>query len=99
MMHLLLFVLALSAAPAPQVPPATAPDASQATAGTQAAATPAPDAEDSEDRVVCRRERIVGSNRPQRTCMTRRQWQAAADATKENLRDLRPNTEELSSGR
>jgi pyruvate/2-oxoglutarate dehydrogenase complex dihydrolipoamide acyltransferase (E2) component len=69
-MHFLFFALALSVQQAPQTPPtgSSAPEAPAAAA----AQTPAP-AEDSEDRIVCRREHVVGSNRRQQVCMTVRQ--------------------------
>lgn len=38
------------------------------------------------DRVVCRRERVLGSNRPQRVCMTRRERAELRDAAR-NLHD------------
>ncbi len=33
---------------------------------------------------VCRREHVVGSNRPQRVCMTRREW----EEVRQNSRDM-----------
>lgn len=69
-MHFLLFALALSVQQAPQTPTAqsSAPEAPNA-AAAQTEAT----AEDPEERVVCRREHVVGSNRRQQVCMTVRQ--------------------------
>ncbi len=40
---------------------------------------------DDPERVICRRERVVGSNRPQRTCMTARQWEESREAAREAL--------------
>ena len=37
--------------------------------------------------VVCRREHVVGSNRPQRICQTRREWDHLRDQAQEALRD------------
>ncbi|MFN4297015.1 MAG: hypothetical protein ACK4FB_09240 [Brevundimonas sp.] len=39
------------------------------------------------DRMICRREHVVGSNRPQRVCMTRAQWDAIRDQSRETLRE------------
>lgn len=44
------------------------------------------------DEVVCRREHVVGSNRPQRICQTRRQWNHLSDLSREALRDDRFQT-------
>lgn len=41
------------------------------------------------DEVICRREHVVGSNRPQRICQTRRQWNHIQDLSREALRDDR----------
>ena len=37
--------------------------------------------------VICRREHVVGSNRPQRICQTRREWDHLRDQAQEALRD------------
>lgn len=54
------------------------------------AAKPAKPAKDDPERVVCTREHVVGSNRPQRICMTvgerQRLKDAAARATDEGRR-------------
>lgn len=75
-----LFVEPAQAAPAPQTAaPATAP------------ATPG---EPDPNRQICRREHVVGSNRPQRTCMTARQWAVLRDASREQTERMtreRPN--------
>lgn len=42
--------------------------------------------------VICRREHVVGSNRPQRICQTRRQWNHIQDMSREALRDDRFST-------
>ncbi|HZW15461.1 MAG TPA: hypothetical protein VFF66_04310 [Brevundimonas sp.] len=69
-MHFLFFALALSVQQAPQTP--SAQPSTAAAPNTAAAQTEAP-AEDPEERVVCRREHVVGSNRRQQVCMTVRQ--------------------------
>lgn len=53
--------------------------AEQAALATDAAA-PAKPAADDPDRVVCRREHVVGSNRPKKVCMTVAQRAALKDA-------------------
>lgn len=40
------------------------------------------------DRVICRRERVVGSNRPQRICMTRREWEHNRSASRDMAREF-----------
>lgn len=37
------------------------------------------------ERVICRRERVVGTNRPQRVCMTAREWEVVRDASRETM--------------
>ena len=39
-----------------------------------------------DERVICRRERVLGSNRPQRVCMTRRERTELRDAAR-NIHD------------
>ena len=55
--------------------------------------TPAPAAAPAEEpnereRMVCRRERVVGSNRPQRICMTQAQWDATRDQSRERFNEV-----------
>ena len=66
---------------------------SQQTPTAPSAATAAPETadrngQDEADEMVCRRERVLGSNRPQRICMTRRQWAAERDAARETTRQM-----------
>lgn len=76
-----LFVSALVLQEAPRPTPA-APTAPAGAA--QAANTPqAVPREEEGQRMVCRRERLVGSNRPQRICMTSAEWQQARDTSRE----------------
>lgn len=35
--------------------------------------------------IICRREHVVGSNRPQRICQTRRQWNGLRERSIDNL--------------
>ncbi len=58
----------------PAEPAAPAPSAETAAAEGE---------ENGNDRVVCRRERVLGSNRPQRICMTQSEWQHARDTSRE----------------
>lgn len=87
-MHLLFLVLALSVQQAPQNSAPAAANASEAPAASQSTERP-------EDRLVCRRERLLGSNRPQRICMTQRQWDNARDTSRDQLDRMRPGAEEL----
>lgn len=68
----------------------------QAVLSTQADANVRENADSDEDRVVCRRERVLGSNRPQRVCMTRRERAELRDAAR-NIHD-RVMQEQPSSG-
>lgn len=45
----------------------------------------APQETDDNNRQICRRERVVGSNRPQRICMTRREWNQQQDTSREMM--------------
>jgi len=84
------FILSLSlaqqTAPAPAAPAAPAPSVSE------------PANED--NRMVCRRERVVGSNRPQKVCLTRQQWQEQRDNSRQMMDRTSPGRgEELPSNR
>ena len=96
----LTLLLALQQSPTttapPQAPVTQLPDV-RATGATPATAT-AGEADD-QDRVICRRERVLGSNRPQRVCMTRREWSRASDTTQEELRNVRGGAESLPGDR
>ena len=68
-------------------------------ADTSAEATAAAEREAERNRVVCRREHVVGSNRPQRVCRTRREWDAMADTSREQMdRATRGQPQELPRG-
>lgn len=81
-MHFLIFALALSMQQAPQTPSVAASAAPETPAAAQA---PAP-AEDPGDRMVCRREHVLGSNRRERICMTQRQRAELQDRSEQELR-------------
>jgi hypothetical protein len=72
-----LLSLALGADPA--AAPAAAPAA-------QPAAKPAAKFDDP-NRIVCRREEIVGSHRPQKICMTKHEWDVSEETAKRSLKD------------
>lgn len=76
--------------------PVTDPDARTA---ASASTTTSAAGEADEDRVICRRERVVGSNRPQRVCMTRREWTRSSETSQEQLRDIRGGAENLPGDR
>ena len=82
------------AAPAPA--PATTPADQVATASSERAALEERDERDP-DRVVCRREHVVGSNRPQRVCRTVRQMEIDRDLSEQALREGR-SVEQQSGG-
>jgi len=71
---LLAFMLIALSSPMQQ-PPVARP-----TPSAPPAATP-PEAQSEDSRQICRRERLVGSNRPQRVCMTRREWNQQRDTS------------------
>lgn len=52
------------------------------------------------DRQICRRERVVGSNRPQRICMTQREWDQMRDLSRDQHQNAtREQPTELPSSR
>ena len=80
---------AVQAAPAETTPPAAA------------AAPPHDDNEAADyvrEEVVCRRERVLGSNRHQRICQTRHQWSAQRDASQEAMREMEGGSGETLPG-
>ena len=46
------------------------------------------EAQAEDERVICRREHVVGSNRPQRICMTRREWNAVRENSQDTMRQM-----------
>lgn len=47
------------------------------------------------ERMICKRERIVGSNRPQRICMTARERDAIRDASRNQIDRVQEQPAEL----
>lgn len=80
MFAVLAAVFAFAVADEPQAAPAAEPEMS-------AAERRRAEREAELDRVVCRREHVVGSNRPQRICLTVREWEHARDRAQEQMRD------------
>jgi hypothetical protein len=39
------------------------------------------------NRIICRREEVVGSHRPQKTCMTKHEWDISEEQARTNLKD------------
>lgn len=72
-----------------------APDAAAQPQADAQVAEPAPAEEPAEDPMVCRNERVIGSNIPVRTCQRRSEMEARAERTGRLLRG-RPG---LASGR
>lgn len=72
--------------------PQAAPAAPAADAETSAEARRQAEREAELDRVVCRREHVVGTNRPQRICMTVREWEHQREMAREIMRDDRFST-------
>lgn len=73
-------------------------------ASPPSAPSPAPQAESAppeRERLVCRRERQVGSNRSQRICVTTKERDAQRDASKDVMRQIegRGALNELDLGR
>lgn len=58
--------------------------------------TTAPAEQPAEDPMVCRSERVVGSNIPVRTCQRRSEMQARSERTGQQMRDRRGLTRVLS---
>jgi hypothetical protein len=76
-MRRLSLAVALSAGVLAFAPVASARDADPTPAP---ATTPAKPAKDDPNRIVCKREHVVGSNRPKKVCMTVAQREALKDA-------------------
>lgn len=73
------------------------PPVAQATAQTPAEIAAAQEEAEEQarlDEVVCRREHVVGSNRPQRICQTRRQWNALREQSLDDLNNGRGRVED-----
>jgi hypothetical protein len=81
---LLLAATALAAAVDSNEPQATAP------------AAVAADADD--DKVICKTERVVGSNIPKRTCTTQRQLREIRESSQRALHELQRETTRTAGG-
>lgn len=86
----------------PQEAPTAGPSSSEAqtsTAGTPGSATQTPP-QDPGERVVCRREHQVGSNRPIRTCRKQKEWDQLRDESLRSYnRAQRGNAENIDPSR
>lgn len=71
----------------------TAPaSAFAAASSTSTPSAPAKPALDDPDRIVCVRQRVVGSNRPKKVCMTVAQREAYRDQTRRTMDESRRST-------
>ena len=57
-----------------------------AAAGTTAA--PAQAVEPKKERVICKAEKFVGSNRTRRICMTESEWREGREGAKDTMNDI-----------
>ena len=57
-------------------------------ASTAAAATPPAAVEQKKDRMICKSEKFVGSNRSRRICMTESQWRDGREGAKDTINDI-----------
>lgn len=80
----LIAAIALAASQAQQTPSTEAP----AEAAPRTAETARADNREDPDRVICRREHVVGSNRPRRICLPRREWDAIRDQSRDTMQHL-----------
>ena len=89
-MFLTAFALSLAFAqqPTPPAQPVTQPPVDASVSAAAAAE------EAHLNEVVCRREHVVGSNRPQRICQTRRQWNDLREQSLEELNGGRGRVED-----
>jgi len=90
-MRRVMFALALTALAAAAMPAGAAGDAGAPADTAPAAAKPKP-AKDDPDRIVCVREHVVGSNRPQKVCMTVAERDRMRDASARLLSEQRGAT-------
>ena len=85
-------VLAMPAAAVESTAPGEAP------AETAPPAPKAKPSKDDPDRIVCVRERVLGSNRPHKVCMTVAERDRMRDAARRLLTEQRGATEPLTAG-
>ena len=57
-------------------------------AASAAATTPATAVEPKKERMICKAEKFVGSNRTRRICMTESQWRDGREGAKDTLNDV-----------
>jgi hypothetical protein len=57
-------------------------------AATTAAATPPAVNEPKKEKMICKAEKFVGSNRTRRICMTESQWRDGREGAKDTLNDI-----------
>lgn len=57
-------------------------------AASAAATTPPVVAEPKKERMICKAEKFVGSNRTRRICLTESQWRDAREGAKDTLYDI-----------
>jgi len=93
-MRRVLFFLAMTALVATALPAGAgaepeAPPTAEAPAEAPPPAPKAKPAKDDPDRIVCVRQHVVGSNRPQKVCMTVAERDRLRDATARLLSDQR----------
>jgi hypothetical protein len=48
---------------------------------------------DADERIICERDQILGSNVPRRLCMTKSQWDQARDGAQRAIRDQAQDVE------
>ena len=97
-MRRVMFALALTALAAAAMPAGAVVDSTTPADTAPAAAKPKP-ARDDPDRIVCVREHVVGSNRPQKVCMTVAERDRMRDAAARMLTEQRGATPPLEGGR
>ena len=57
-------------------------------AASAAATTPPVVAEPKKERMICKAEKFVGSNRTRRICLTESQWRDAREGAKDTMNDI-----------
>lgn len=82
-MSILVLALALTTLQATPPQASDGPTTTLPTVLVEAPAAPA------RERVICRRERLIGSNLPQRTCKTAREWEAESDQSRQDFERAR----------
>lgn len=73
--------------------------AAPAIAADSPVATDAKAKKNADDKVICRSERLVGSNMSQRICMTRREWRQSETAAKNTIERVKERSREAAAER